>query len=110
MAEISLPAWPMPIQNTNVVMYIAHIWGVRLPAAPIPVHTWYAHAENGAARPRPTRHIQAKYLLPGMPTVRMTSRLTSDQVADVGVVSPGALISGPSPRRHPRRGRLSSDR
>jgi hypothetical protein len=26
----------MPIQNTKVVMYIAHICGVRLPAAPMP--------------------------------------------------------------------------
>ena len=81
-----MPACPMPIQNTNVVMYIAHIWGVRLPAAPMPVHTWYAHAANSAARPSPTRHSQAKYLLPGMPTVRMTSRLTSAQVARAGSV------------------------
>ena len=36
MAEISVPAWPMPIQNTNVVMYIAHICGLRFPAIPMP--------------------------------------------------------------------------
>ncbi len=37
---MSVPACPMPIQNTKLVMYIAHIWGVRLPAAPMPTHTW----------------------------------------------------------------------
>jgi hypothetical protein len=37
---MSVPACPMPIQNTNVVMYIAHIWGVRLPAAPMPNQIW----------------------------------------------------------------------
>jgi hypothetical protein len=36
-AEISVPACPIPIQKTKVVMYIAHICGVRLPAAPMPV-------------------------------------------------------------------------
>jgi len=33
------------------------------------------------ARVRATRHIQAKYFSPGIPMVRMTSRLTSAQVA-----------------------------
>jgi hypothetical protein len=36
MAEIRVPACPIPIQNTKVVMYIAHIWGFRLPAMPMP--------------------------------------------------------------------------
>ena len=60
MAEISVPAWPMPIQNTNVVMYIAHIWGTRLPAMPMPHHTWPAHARKNPASPSATTHIQAK--------------------------------------------------
>ena len=33
---MSVPACPMPIQNTKVVMYIAHIWGLRFPAIPMP--------------------------------------------------------------------------
>ena len=37
---MSVPAWPIPIQNTKVVMYIAHIWGTRLPAEPIPTKIW----------------------------------------------------------------------
>ena len=77
---MSVPACPMPIQNTKVVMYIAHICGERLPAAPIPIQICQAQAATPAPRVRPIRHIQAKYLSPGMLTVRMTSRLTSAQV------------------------------
>src|SRR6266481_4603471 len=79
MAEISVPACPIPIQNTKVVMYIAHIWGVRVQAA------------APQARVRATRHIQAKYFSPGIPMVRMTSRLTSAQVA--GAVVPGGALT-----------------
>ena len=81
-----VPACPMPIQNTKVVMYIAHIWGERLPAAPIPIQICQAHAATPAPRVSPITHIQAKYLSPGMLTVRMTSRLTSAQVGCVVVV------------------------
>src|SRR6202795_5358000 len=86
MAEMSVPACPMPIQNTKVVMYIAHICGERLPAAPIPIQICQAQAATPAARVRAIRHIQAKYLSPGMLTVRMTSRLTSAQVGFAVVV------------------------
>src|SRR5713101_1052106 len=81
MAEISVPACPIPIQNTKEVMYIAHIWGVRFPAAPMPTQICHAQAAAPQARVRATRHIQAKYFSPGIPMVRMTSRLTSAQVA-----------------------------
>src|SRR6266545_6193864 len=90
-AEIRVPACPMPIQNTKVVMYIAHIWGVRLPAAPMPTQICHAQALTPAARMSPTRHIQAKYLLPGMPIVRMTSRLTSAHVGCAVAVWPGGV-------------------
>src|SRR6266849_10506266 len=83
MAEISVPACPIPIQNTKVVMYIAHIWGVRLPAAPMPTQICQVQAATPQASVSATRHIQAKYLSPGIPMVRMTSRLTSAQVAGV---------------------------
>ena len=59
-AEMRVPACPMPIQNTKVVMYIAHICGVRLPAAPMPVQICQAHAATPQPRTRPTKHIQAK--------------------------------------------------
>src|SRR5881628_2533738 len=100
---MSVPAWPMPIQNTNVVMYIAHIWGVRLPAAPMPTQICHAQALTPAARMSPTRHIQAKYVLPGMPIVRMTSRLTSAHVTCAvpfgGALTPCALSPCPPARR-----------
>src|SRR5262249_46827021 len=85
MAEIRVPACPMPIQNTNVVMYIAHIWGTRLPAMPMPHHTCPAHAAKNPASSRATKHIQAKYRLPGGSRLRRTSRLTSANVGDVVV-------------------------
>src|SRR5215813_5997391 len=82
MAEIRVPAWPIPIQNTKVVMYIAHIWGTRLPAMPMPHQTWPAQAKKKPDRRRATTHIQAKYRLPGGSSVRRTSRLTSAKVGD----------------------------
>jgi len=57
---MSVPAWPIPIQNTNVVMYIAHISGVRLPAIPMPHQIWPAHATIPAARMSATTPIQPK--------------------------------------------------
>ena len=55
-----MPAWPMPIQNTNVVMYIAHCWGTRLPAMPMPHQIWPVQARIPPARMRATTHIQVK--------------------------------------------------
>ncbi len=44
MAEISVPAWPMPIQNTKVTMYTPHMVGCVMPATPMPqVSCWYQH-------------------------------------------------------------------
>src|SRR5882672_11214448 len=91
MAEMSVPAWPIPIQNTKVVMYIAHICGTRLPAMPMPHQTWPAHAKKKPASSRATTHIQAKYRLPGGSSVRRTSRLTSAKVG--GVLWPSLIGS-----------------
>src|SRR4029453_4029554 len=83
MAEIRVPAWPIPIQKTNVVMYIAHIWGTRLPAMPIPHQTCPAQAMKKPTSSTATTHIQAKKRLPGGSSVRRASRLTSANVGDV---------------------------
>src|SRR4030095_554479 len=79
---MSLPAWPIPIQNTKVVMYIAHICGTRLAALPMPHQDWPAHARKKPARRAASTHSQAKYRLPGGSSVRRTSRLTSAKVGD----------------------------
>src|SRR5882724_10009886 len=92
MAEIRVPAWPIPIQNTKVVMYIAHIWGTRLPAMPMPHQTCPAQAAKNPASNNATKHIQAKYRLPGGSRVRRTSRLTSANVGDA-VVRPSLIGS-----------------
>ncbi len=39
-AEISVPAWLMPIQNTKFVRYSAQKVGQRLPLRPMPYHSW----------------------------------------------------------------------
>src|SRR3954470_21191268 len=44
MALISVPAWPMPIQNTKFVMSNAHATGMLLPHTPIPVEMRYVAA------------------------------------------------------------------
>src|SRR5512143_3160678 len=93
-AVISVPARRIPIQNTKGAMYIAHIWGVRFPAAPMPTQICHAQAAIPQANVSATRHIQAKYLSPGIPRVRITSRLTSAHVAET-VVLGGALTSCP---------------
>ena len=36
MAEISVPAWPMPIHQTKLMMSNAHPTGTLLPHAPMP--------------------------------------------------------------------------
>ena len=38
-AEISVPAWPMPIHHTKFVMSNAHPIGMLLPQMPMPVNT-----------------------------------------------------------------------
>ena len=39
MAEISVPAWPMPIQNTKLTMSQAQLIGLRWPQTPTPTAT-----------------------------------------------------------------------
>ena len=87
-------------------MYIAHIWGVRLPAAPMPTQICQVQARRRrSASISATRHIQAKYLSPGIPSVRMTSRLTSAQVACVGGrVRGGSVLMPCGPPRACRAG------
>src|SRR3989454_7589874 len=77
----------MPIQNTKLVMYIAHIWGTRLPAIPMPHQIWPVQATIPAVRIRATTLIQPKYRLPGGASVRATSRVTSANVGEVAWLS-----------------------
>ena len=39
-AEISVPAWPIPIQNTKLVMSTAQPTGWFSPQIPIPLYIW----------------------------------------------------------------------
>ena len=79
-----------------------HLGRCACPPRPCPIQICQAHAGDAPRRgSAPTTHIQAKYLSPGMLTVRMTSRLTSAQVgfAAAGLASAAAHalcpLSGP---------------
>ena len=48
MAEISVPAWPIPIQKTKFVMSHAQPTGWLLPQTPMPVHTRYPSIANSS--------------------------------------------------------------
>ena len=43
MAEIKVPAWPIPIQNTKFVMSQPQKTGLLFPHTPIPVVTRYVN-------------------------------------------------------------------
>ena len=40
MAEISVPEWAIPTQNTKVVMYTPQKTGCVIPATPMPAPIW----------------------------------------------------------------------
>jgi hypothetical protein len=40
MAEMSVPEWAIPIQNTKLPMYTPQQTGKEMPATPIPVLIW----------------------------------------------------------------------
>src|SRR5690242_1908757 len=74
---MSVPAWPMPIQNTKFVMYSAQSCGTRSPVAPSPAHSCHVRAAT-KHRSRPAQIvIHPKYRFPGGRNVWSTSRLTS---------------------------------
>src|SRR5688572_3137403 len=59
-AEIRVPAWLMPIQNTKLVRYRAQKLGQRLPLTPMPYHSWYAHAAAPQATTVPVASAMAQ--------------------------------------------------
>ena len=52
MAEISVPAWPMPIQKTKLVMSNAQPTGLLLPQTPMPVRDQVADQRDEHAQQR----------------------------------------------------------
>src|SRR6185369_16065613 len=61
-AEISVPAWPIPIHQTKLTMSHAHMTGCMLPHTPTPVEIWYDNMKNSipsaAALGRNSAHHQ----------------------------------------------------
>ena len=73
-AEISVPACPMPTQKTKVVIYDPQPTGLFKPETPMPILIWY----NQHSAPMPVRIKQninrPRYFFPGMPMVCWMSR------------------------------------
>jgi hypothetical protein len=40
MAEMRVPEWAIPIQNTKLTMYVTHMTDGWYPADPMPVEIW----------------------------------------------------------------------
>ena len=49
MAEISVPAWPIPIHHTKFVIANPHITGVRMPQIPTPLANSTATANRNTS-------------------------------------------------------------
>src|SRR3954468_24344128 len=78
-AEISVPAWPIPIQNTKLVMYEPHITGWFRPMMPRPSHIWMVKVNsiiprNVIATPRPIHQAIGGRRKIGAMTSTVTSR------------------------------------
>ena len=54
MALIRVPAWPMPIHQTKVVMSKAQATGMLLPQAPMPTTRVVASESSQKRHPRPS--------------------------------------------------------
>ena len=48
MAEMSVPAWPMPIHQTKLMMSNAQPTGMLLPQTPMPLHSVYGDRRRRA--------------------------------------------------------------
>jgi hypothetical protein len=77
MAEISVPAWPIPIQKTNVVMYTLQNTGGLYPACPSPSFTRMRKVRIPTRRSDIAPNSRTTYPRVGGPNVATTSRVIS---------------------------------
>lgn len=52
-AEMNVPAWPMPIHHTKLMIAKAHATGMLLPQRPMPVMAVYVRAAKSMKAPAP---------------------------------------------------------
>src|SRR5690606_39358990 len=52
-AEMKVPAWPIPIHQTKLVMAKAQATGMLFPQVPIPVSAVYSSVEKKKSAPKP---------------------------------------------------------
>src|ERR1044072_9261018 len=92
-AEISVPAWPIPIHQTKFVMANPHITGRRMPQMPVPFTNKTAQAHrNRENRAKPT--VKHAYQNSGVFLVSTTELIWSVTVPNV---YPGAMTGRPVP-------------
>ena len=98
-AEISVPAWPMPIHQTKFVMSNAQPTGMLMPQMPMPLTTRYdeRHQQQAGQQRRPMSN--ARYQPIGVRWVRTMELILSVTEANV---CPGAITMA-CPTRRPAR-------
>src|ERR1039457_5557324 len=84
-AEIKVPAWPMPIQNTKLTMSQAQLTGLRWPHTPTPVETRYvrpATVKDAMTQATPKHHHhQGGVFSSAIPQIdRKSTRLNSSHL------------------------------
>src|ERR1035437_3212718 len=88
MAEIKVPAWPMPIHHTKLVMANPHITGVRMPQIPVPLtNSTPTASRNNSISERPIPK-----LINQKTGVRFVSTTVAIWSVTVPKVYPGAMI------------------
>jgi hypothetical protein len=77
MAEISVPAWPIPTQKTKVVMYTLQKIGGLYPACPNPSFRRMRKVRMPMRKSDTAPPSNSRYPPLGGPSVATTSRVTS---------------------------------
>src|SRR3569833_1281012 len=91
-AEIKVPAWPMPIHQTKLMMPNAHPTGMLLPHIPIPFHRVTVIPTTSSPSPASARPNRVHQPLPGS---RQTW-LSSEELRDSSVCAPSMRGIGSS--------------
>ena len=92
---MNVPAWPIPIHQTKLMIAKAHATGMLLPQRPMPVMTVYVSAAKSAKAPSAGGHERVLEPRPGPPERRqelvgqlqVAAALEEDRLAAGGLVA-----------------------
>ena len=87
MAEISVPAWPMPIHHTKLIMANPHATGCVTPQMPMPLRKSQVTATSSIVAPAPATPKRANHPsgVTGVSTIRVIFSVTDPKLC------PGAM-------------------